>query len=201
MLIFSFDKFSPVYILHRKLHQMGVVFCCSAGNTFTEQPQLHPASLFVDCHCCAVIGAHSFNTYESVILPKTFLSAGCCVMDKNENNEFKQGVTIWALGENLIIPALSKTHGNEQVVNGTSVSAALVTGAMSYILPKLLNWKEALQSKFNKQNILSIKTKLLLEDCSDTFFCPKHEKQRKLIFNPERCMEVLRCKRIGSNQL
>lgn len=138
---------------HHKLHKRGFIFCCSAGNKkLPEHPTVqqpghleYPLSLFKDCPFCIVVGGHGINDSKQACIPSTFKSAGCCVRDEEGASEedFKQGVTTWSIGENIIIPKI-KNQKSDRVVSGTCPATAIVAGAATFILPKLLSMRDHL---------------------------------------------------------
>lgn len=121
---------------------MGFVFCCSAGNIkFSEcatPPKIpsHPFCFFNNCEHCIVIG--SYGSKEACI-PSTFGSAGCCICDQLETGttDFQQGVTTWALGENVAISKIYSQKDNQIV--------GVVAGAVTLIAPKVITLLERLR--------------------------------------------------------
>lgn len=132
----------PMYLHHHSLHKRGFLFCCSAGNAefsgFATQSKGsdHPTSFFANYRQCVVIGSHAINGLKQPCLPLTFGSAACCASDQEgTDKQLNQGVTTWAVGENIVIPKINQQK-NDQIVGGTSVSSAIIAGMATLILPR-----------------------------------------------------------------
>lgn len=181
------------------MHENGFIFCCSAGTVeFTEHrheiPE-HPQSFFKDCMSCIVVGSHGKSPSKSACIPLTFGSSGCCASD-NEDTEglFKQGIHTWAIGESVIIKKTNQD--SDSIIGGTSLSTAVVAAATTFFLPKLIS----IYRMFGDKLIYSKKLKNLLHTSSDSFTCPNHCRQRNLIFNAEKIMDMLKYKRIVAEE-
>lgn len=167
---------------------------CSAGNIkYSKLPRAevpeYPLSFFENCAFCIVVGGHGINDKKVACVASKFGSAGCCTRGKTVE-KFTKGVDTWAIAENIVMPKI-KDEDQNQIINGTSAAAAIVTAGTTFILPKLVTSMERLRTKFTNKLIYTEKFRLFLEKNSDIFHCPIHNSTRNLIFNLDRYMQNL----------
>lgn len=126
------------------LRDLGIIVVCAAGNSGTPIQDVTPASM----DNVLTIGAYNQDFYPCDF--SDYTDSAISVTQGETNHGALDG---WAPGEKIYVAGLNNSYAS---VAGTSVAAAVVTGAMAYNLSQALSENKKLHSFVNEKVTVDI---------------------------------------------